>query len=167
MQQISFVPTILPPGLYEQAGGPPTTTSSSIAAHLSGSSGSLSPVGSNFGRLQPQYAGQSQPHAPDHVGPSPQFRAPNLPSRPSPAPFRPNSVVQTGKDTWDVSPSEKAEADAIFGGQLDRQNAGFIEGETAVPFMLKSQLPGEVLAQIWFVPPLVCGFFLIVLQGFG
>lgn len=152
MQQISFVPTTLPPGLYEQAGGLSATTSSSNSAHLSGSSGSLSPVGSNFGRLQPQYTGQSSPLAPDHASPS-QFRAPSLPSRPFQAPFRPISVVQTGKDTWDVSSSEKAEADAIFSGQLDKQNAGFIEGETAVPFMLKSQLPSEVLAQIWSVLP--------------
>jgi epidermal growth factor receptor substrate 15 len=50
-----------------------------------------------------------------------------------------------------VTPSEKAEADTIFSGQLDTQNVGYIEGEVAVPFMLKSQLPGEVLAQIWFV----------------
>ena len=151
MQQISFVPTTLPPGLYEQAGGLSTTTSPSQSAHFSGSSGSLSPVGSNFGRLQSQYTGQSSPLAPDHASLS-QFGAPSLPSRPSQAPFRPTSVVQTGKDAWDVSPAEKADADTIFSGELDKQNVGFIEGETAVPFMLKSQLPSEVLAQIWFVP---------------
>ncbi|KAJ3572813.1 hypothetical protein NP233_g2832 [Leucocoprinus birnbaumii] len=141
-QQFSFVPTTLPPGLYEQASGVPST----VATHLSGNSGSFSPIGSSFGRVQPQYTGQSQPLAQNHTGQA-QFNPPNLPARPSPA-TRPIPTVQTN-DAWDVTPTEKAEADAIFTGQLDLQNVGYIEGETAVPFMLKSQLPGEVLAQIW------------------
>lgn len=149
-QQVTFVPTTIPPGLYEQARGPSSNAPSSITTHMSGNSGSLSPLGSSFGRLQPHYTGQSQPLASDHTGISSQPRAPNLPARPSPAPPRPISAAQgNGNDAWDVSPMEKAEADAIFNGQLDTQNVGYIEGDIAVPFMLKSTLPGEVLAQIW------------------
>lgn len=152
-QQISFVPTTLPPGLYEQAGGSPSGAPSPVVAHLSGNSGSLSPVTSNFSRLQPQYTGPSQPLAPNHTGLA-QTRAPTLPARPGAVSFGPTPIGQAqgnGHNVWDVDPNEKAEADAIFDGQLDTKKVGYIEGDVAVPFMLKSQLPGEDLAQIWSV----------------
>lgn len=167
-QHISFVPTTLPPGLYEQAGGLSSNVPSSIITHMSGNSGSLSPVSGTFGRVQPQYTGPSQPFTPDH-GLSPQPRAPALPARPAVAAFRPVSVAQgNGHDTWDVNPTEKAEADAIFDSELDIKKVGYVEGEAAVPFMLRSQLPGEDLAQIWFV--LMSSFvpmMLILPQGPG
>jgi epidermal growth factor receptor substrate 15 len=55
-----------------------------------------------------------------------------------------------GYNVWDVTSNEKTDADAIFDG-LDTEKLGYIEGDVAVPFMIKSQLPGEDLAQIWFV----------------
>lgn len=80
--------------------------------------------------LQPNYTGGA-------------FKAPTLPARPS----------TTGQNNsrapdWDVTPTEKAAADRHF-RILDAQQKGYIEGEVAVPFMLKSNLPGEVLAQVW------------------
>lgn len=131
--KISFIPTSLPPGLYQQAGGGSTT--GSIRSNITGNSGSFSPVGSAFGQvqgLQPDYTGLSQP-----------FRAPTLPARPT------TGALTNGHPAdWDVTAAEKTASDRHF-DTLDTQKKGFIEGEVAVPFMLKSQLPGEVLAQVW------------------
>jgi epidermal growth factor receptor substrate 15 len=74
--------------------------------------------------------------------------APALPARRS-APLQ-QANGHSAPD-WDVTPAEKASSDRFF-DTLDTLNRGYIEGEAAVPFMLKSQLPGEVLAQIWYVP---------------
>lgn len=148
-KQISFVPATLPPGLYEQAGGL-TSNQPSITTHLSGNNGSLSPVTSNFGRIQPQYTGQSQVLGPDLTGSSLQPRAPILPARPVVDPFRPTTVARGAThDAWDVDANEKAESDAIFNSKLDTNRVGYIEGDIAVPFMVLSQLPSEELAQIW------------------
>lgn len=49
---------------------------------------------------------------------------------------------------WDVTATEKASSDGFF-DTLDTTKVGFIEGDVAVPFMLESKLPGEVLAQVW------------------
>ncbi|KAF9475672.1 hypothetical protein BDN70DRAFT_883440 [Pholiota conissans] len=127
--KISFIPTTLPPSLYQQAGG--VSNSGSIKPHITGGSGSFSPIGSTFvTQLQPEFTGQP-------------FRAPTLPGRPSTTtPANGHSV------DWDVSAVEKASSDRYF-DTLDTQKKGYIEGEVAVPFMLKSQLPGETLAQIW------------------
>jgi epidermal growth factor receptor substrate 15 len=82
--------------------------------------------------------------------------APTLPSRrhapvaqtPSVPPF-PGAAPQT-TGSWDVTPAEKASADRFF-DTLDSPKQGYIEGDVAVPFMLQSKLPEEVLAQIWYV----------------
>jgi epidermal growth factor receptor substrate 15 len=150
-QKISFVPVTLPSGLYEQAGGLPSTVPS-IATQLSGNSGSFSPVLGNFGQLQRQSTGQNQPLSPSHSGFIPQRRTPIVPARPTAPGFRVASDAHGNSyNVWDVTPTEKAEADTIFDGELDTKKIGFIEGDAAVPFMLKSRLPGEDLAQIWFV----------------
>ncbi|KAJ3508199.1 hypothetical protein NLJ89_g5886 [Agrocybe chaxingu] len=136
--KITFIPTALPPGLYQQAGG--LTNTGSVRSHMTGNSGSFSPVGSSF---PPQHTGQTPMLQPDHTGLSGPFRAPALPARP-------NALIQSNghRQEWDVTPTEKASSDRYF-DSLDTHKRGFIEGEVAVPFMLKSQLPGEVLAQIW------------------
>ena len=50
---------------------------------------------------------------------------------------------------WDVTPAEQANSDQWF-EDLDAEKKGFIEGGVAVPFMLQSGLPGEVLAAVWY-----------------
>lgn len=155
--QISLVPTTLPPGLYQQAGGNPSSNQGSVRSHMTGNSGSFSPLSNVFpqsrGNIQPQYTGQSQLLQPDHTGfnaTSP--RPPVLPARPSPSgygspPFVPQRNGHVAQ--WDVSPSDKATSDRFF-DELDPQRRGYIEGDVAVPFMVKSSLPGEELAHIWY-----------------
>jgi len=127
---ISFIPTTLPPGLYQQAAGV-TSPAVSVQPHSNIPSGSFSPVRSSF---VPGF----NPTTPKH--------APALPARPSGIfPHQPNGLSASD---WDVTPTEKASADRFF-ETLDTLNRGYIEGDAAVPFMLKSQLSGEVLAQIW------------------
>jgi len=139
--KIAFIPTSLPPGLYQQAGGGGSSSNaSSIRPQITGTSGSFSPLNSSFGS---QLTGQTSMLLPDHTGMSGPFKGPALPARPTG--FAPtNGHAQE----WDVTPVEKASADRFF-DSLDTQKKGYIEGDVAVPFMLKSQLPGETLAQIW------------------
>jgi epidermal growth factor receptor substrate 15 len=49
---------------------------------------------------------------------------------------------------WDVSPTKKAYFDRLF-DIFDSEKRGYIEEKVAVPFMVESKLPGEVLTQIW------------------
>ena len=137
---ISFIPTTLPPGLYHQAGG--VTSTSSVQSHGTGTSGTFSPIRNSFG---PQITGQTVLQVQTTGYSSPLFASPP----PAPAlPARRQTNGATQPVDWDVTPSEKASADRFF-DSLDTQNKGYIEGDVAVPFMLKSQLPGEVLAQVW------------------
>ena len=134
--KISFIPTSLPPGLYHQAGGGQELFGP-VNSHISGNSGSFSPV---VGSSQ-QHTGQNQFLQPDITGLSSQLKAPSVPAR---------SITHSNgyAPAWDVSPTEKASSDRLF-DNFDSQKRGYIEGEVAVPFMLDSKLPGEVLAQIW------------------
>ena len=143
--QLSFVPTSLPPGLYEQAGG------TAVVAHATGSSAHLtSPPGSSpsFPPLvkqppvQTNFTGQNLGPALPSRRPPPATQTHAIPPFPSVAP------QATG--LWDVTPAEKANADRFF-DTLDSHQRGYIEGDVAVPFMLQSKLSEEVLAQIWCV----------------
>ena len=134
--KISFIPTSLPPGLYHQAGGGQEHFGP-VKSHLSGNSGSLSPVASSF----PQRTAQNQFLQPDITGLPSQLKAPAVPAY--------SFTHSNGyAPAWDVSPTEKASSDRLF-DSLDSEKRGYIEGEVAVPFMLDSKLPGEILAQIW------------------
>lgn len=158
--QLSFIPTSLPPGLYEQAGG------AVVVAHITGSSGhpmspattSSFPVPVKQPLVQTNFTGQPN-------------LAPTLPSRrpapvvqtPAVPPFA--GVVPQATVLWDVTPVEKASADRFF-DNLDSLKRGYIEGDVAVPFMLQSKLPEEVLAQVWYVrPPRLFGNRLILSKG--
>ena len=157
--QLQSIPAVLPPSIFEQA-------ANGIAPQATGSSGHMSPslTGSFSNRsIQPQYTGQAlsqiqpqmtgqtlsylQPHTTGQLRPGP--GAPPLPARStgSSAAFPFLQTQSTGAQ-WDVTPQEKASADRIF-ATLDAQKRGYIEGDVAVPFMLQSNLPEEVLAQVW------------------
>jgi epidermal growth factor receptor substrate 15 len=140
--KISFIPTSLPPGLYQQASG-------AVASHMTGGSGSFSPSAGSTFNIQPQYTGTMSAMNPNHTGMS-QTRSPALPPRPAvPSIARTLSPpVQPPAPAWDVTPAEKVVSDQWFDG-LDKEKKGFIEGSVAVPFMVQSGLPGEILAVIW------------------
>ncbi|KAH7909145.1 hypothetical protein BJ138DRAFT_1156028 [Hygrophoropsis aurantiaca] len=141
--QLSFVPTSLPPGLYEQAGG---RHFDRVPAHSTGGSTSLSsPATSGFAHnhfaAQPQIAGQlsSAPPLPSRR-PAGTGVAPTVPAF--------SSVIPQITGHWDVTAAEKASADHFF-DSLDTQHHGYIEGDVAVPFMLQSKLSEDVLARVW------------------
>lgn len=166
--QLPFIPTTLPPGLYEMASDQ-TLPGSAIALHTTGNSGSFSPGLSpgfpgNFPQnsgsgviqtqltgkqLQPQYTGQ--PLQQQFTG---QLTQNQTGSKSSPsrnalasAPFSAVPSVQS-QLAWDVTPAEKANADKLF-DSLDKRRRGYIESDVAVPFMLQSKLPEADLASIW------------------
>ena len=148
--QLSFVPSSLPPGLYQQASG---HNQSSVKSHITGNSGSLSPLAGAFpqarNNVQTQYTGQTTLLQPDNTGLSAAQPRPSV--RNDISSLGPPSVNQNGHSIpWDVTATEKIAADGYF-DELDSQRRGYIEGDVAVPFMLKSNLPGEVLAQVWYV----------------
>ncbi|KAG8901828.1 hypothetical protein FRC00_004226 [Tulasnella sp. 408] len=156
MSQPTFViPTTLPPGLYEQASG--GKSPQSVRTHQTGgsSTGPGSPIARQFTgqqSIRAQYTGQTV--TTQHTGQglhSPQLTGP--PSRLSMAPSVLSTMSTPATSThsagdWDISSQEKATADSFF-ATLDTQKRGFVEGDVAVPFMVKSGLPEPVLAQIW------------------
>ncbi|CAL1703981.1 unnamed protein product [Somion occarium] len=148
--QLKTIPAMLPSWLHEQAKSGPE----SLTSHTTGESGSFSPTSSIFPRpvstIQPQYTGQSL--QPQMTGQAlrPTATGPALPPRSalgsSPFPLAAQQTSQTLP--WDVSPTEKINADRFF-DTLDTHKRGYIDGEVAVPFFVQSKLPDDVLAQIW------------------
>ena len=143
--QLSFVPTSLPPGLYDQASG----KFDGVASHTTGSSLQLSPSTNRFptGPLQPQYTGGLQPQLTGRGPP------PSVPPRPAAVPGVGTFSQTTPFGTppapqWDITSTEKANSDKFFDG-LDTAKKGYIEAGAAVPFMMQSGLHEDILAQIW------------------
>lgn len=159
--QLQTIPSALPPFIYEQA-------SNGVVPQATGGSGHMSPsltggfpghsvqpqyTGQALSQLQPQMTGQGfssiQPQMTGPLRSTP--GAPPLPARSalsSSGPAFPFVQQQTTGAQWDVTPQEKASSDRIF-DSLDTQKRGYIEGDVAVPFMLQSKLPEDVLAQVW------------------
>ncbi|KAG2158062.1 uncharacterized protein EDB93DRAFT_1199797 [Suillus bovinus] len=130
--QLSSIPTSIPPSLYEQAGG--------VSVHATGGSANFSSPGfapvPRHNAVQPQLTGQAS-------------TAPPLPNRRlAPNRLAPAIPPFPGVSQWDVTAAEKVAADRYF-DTLDSQHRGYIEGDVAVPFMLQSKLPEDVLAQVW------------------
>jgi epidermal growth factor receptor substrate 15 len=159
--QLPFIPTTLPPGLYEMASDQ-TLPGGTVASHTTGNSGSLHhgmpggfPQTSGPGivqpqltgkQLQPQYSGR--PLQQQFTGPVAHNQTGSSALKvPASAPFS-AFTAQQSQLAWDVTPTEKASADKLFDG-LDTRKRGYIESEVAVPFMLQSKLPGTDLATIW------------------
>ncbi|KAF8843826.1 EF-hand [Paxillus ammoniavirescens] len=132
--QLTLIPTSLPPGIYQEAGG-------GVVAHPGGSGTSSFLAIVEQPPVQPHFRGQRN-------------IAPALPSpRPGPASHFPEvppflGVVSQATGQWGVTLAEKAIADRFF-DVLDSHKRGVIEGNVVVPFMLQSELSAEVLAQVW------------------
>ncbi|PCH38700.1 hypothetical protein WOLCODRAFT_115893 [Wolfiporia cocos MD-104 SS10] len=157
--QLQNVPPVLPPGVYEQAGG--KSVLDGVAVHATGGSASFSPsVSSAFGgrpasSIEPHFTGQGSPLQPQMTGQARPSAAPPLPARSALSNatsafsfVQPQATGAAPQLPWDVTPAEKTSADAFF-DTLDTQKKGYIEGDVAVPFMMQSKLPEDVLAQIW------------------
>ena len=106
--RLSFLPTSLPPGLYDQASGKLNT----IVTHTTGSSLQLSPSTNRFpvNPLQPQYTGGLQSQFTGRGS------APSIPPRPTPVPEprkfdQPTPFGTPPTPQWDITPTEKATSD--------------------------------------------------------
>ena len=133
--QLPFIPTTLPPGLYEMASDQ-TLLGSTVASHTTGNSDSFLrgmpgsfPQTSGSGTVAQNQTGSSAKKA--------------LASAPFSAFTAPQSQL-----AWDVTPTEKASADRLFDG-LDTRKRGYIESEVVKPYILQSKLPDTDLAFIW------------------
>lgn len=92
--------------------------------------------------MQPNYTGISPPKAPSGI--------PSRPSASSPFTASPFGQPAAQNVRWDITPSEKIVADRYF-DDMDVNKRGYVDGDAAVPFMLKSGLGSEDLARIWYV----------------
>lgn len=159
------LPSILPPGTYEQASGgrPPQSSGAPSPIGRQNTGGAPSPVRPQYtgavpssGILQPQRTGQSLTGQPAASTP-PRTASRTVSTSPAASGFAPTGSTVSGVNRgmpaqaqWDVTLEAKATSDRFF-AQLDTQNRGVIEGDVAVPFMLQSQLDEGVLASIWCV----------------
>lgn len=137
---LSFVPTSLPPGLYEQASGGLFPQATGSSAHFA------SPTSLGFPSQLPK---QVQPQSTGSVYNVP----PALPSRRQDAPTTqvaamfPFAPAYPPVVPWDVTSAEKAIFDKHF-DELDTHKVGYVR-DIAVEFMLRSGLSEDDLAQIW------------------
>ncbi|KAF9228776.1 hypothetical protein BS17DRAFT_691519 [Gyrodon lividus] len=140
--QLSFIPTLLPLGLYQQAGG------GAVAAHATGGSAHPSSPGTtSFAAAIKQPLVQTNFTGQPNIAPALPSQRPALAGQNLAVPSFPG-VAPQAIGQWDVTPAGKATADRFFDA-LDSHKLGFIEGDVAVPFMLQSKLPEDVLAQVW------------------
>jgi epidermal growth factor receptor substrate 15 len=116
---LRVLPNVLPSALYEAA-----TMRGPVAPRQS-------PTNTGMSAIPRQLSGTAQPRTSSPLGRPPMAMQPTL----------------TGGD-WAVSPADKSRFDVIY-TDLDKGNKGFITGEEAVPFLSKSELPEDTLAQIW------------------
>ncbi|GAA95685.1 hypothetical protein E5Q_02342 [Mixia osmundae IAM 14324] len=168
--KLQTIPSTLPASFYAQASAgavpanPPTPQrqSSSMLPNINrqstGSIGSAAPI------IPRQITGNQQAAIPRQLtgqaSPARQFSQTNIMPRQTISP----STTGTGSNNmyslfqsqqkqqqslaWDITPEDKSIADGFF-DELDPSRQGFIEGQVAVPFFLRSGLSEAILAQIW------------------
>ncbi|KAF9264956.1 EF-hand [Marasmius fiardii PR-910] len=165
---MTTLPDSLPPGLYQQA----QLTTVPLSQNLTGTRSPSSTQASfpqHRAPIQPQYTGQAasvlQPQGTGMALPqqstgmlqqhntgmgAPKRVPPTLPARPNASQVGTGAFSNVGSSAsnWDVTAEEKANSDRYF-DTLDSSKQGIIEGDVAVPFMLESKLPDDVLAHIW------------------
>jgi epidermal growth factor receptor substrate 15 len=158
--QLSFMPSNLPPGLYEQAGGKSRSSTGSIIADATSGSGSHYSPPHALGPppiparspIQSQITSQSPPKGILSTGPRLPARPPlNQGAATITSPFRP----PTQSAAWDVTPAAKAGSDRYF-DTLDKERKGYISGEVGGPFLMQSNLDSGTLATIWCAPTPRC-----------
>ncbi|KIJ29866.1 hypothetical protein M422DRAFT_36793 [Sphaerobolus stellatus SS14] len=148
MSSPSFsLPDTLPRWLYEQASQ--SLDQPIITSHVTGASsnGLSSPLQSSF-RLPQQMTGGSATFTPSLPAQPSSNQIVGSPSASSTFFSKLEPTKPSQSSLWEITPEAKAFSDKIFDG-LDVAHRGFIEGDIAVPFMLKSNLSQVDLAQIW------------------
>lgn len=161
-QTIPVLPPSIPPFLWDQAGGrPPSVQSHSTGGSLPSPSlhSTMAPKAfmPQYTGLQAQMTGSTIPLAPQMTG---SRMPPSIPSRPSNLSIAPQMTGQLASPfplarpppsatlPWDVTAEDKLRSDGFF-DNLDTEHLGYVEGAAAVPFMLLSNLPEDVLARVW------------------
>lgn len=144
--KLPFIPTSLPPGLYEQASSGVVPQATGGSTHLGSPAASAfpSPLAKQT-TVQPQFTGQMH-----NIPPALPSRRPGPTQSAAIPPFQPVAPTPQSNIPWDITPVEKAASDRFF-DTLDNLKRDYIEGEVAVPFMLQSKLPEDILAEIWWV----------------
>jgi len=163
---IPVLPSSLPPFLVDAAAGRPTQMGSTLNSPSSPTpTATVSPqyTGSTNSAFRPQSAGALSPQITGRPVPAiPSRIPPAIPARPStmvaappaipiqsPFPLARSPVhAQTAVVPWEIPLAERATSDGFF-KTLDQQGLGYVEGSTAVPFMLLSKLPDATLAKVW------------------
>jgi len=132
------LPQILPPGLYDVAAGRPPTRGGPDRRAPGRAMPPIPPIPKQFSGPQAQRA--QSPLSRNNFTP--------------PVPQNANAIQRdlTGggaaSGAWAVTPADKQRFDAVF-LTVDKAGTGFITGDEAVPFFSNSNLPEDVLAQIW------------------
>ncbi|CAK7270930.1 hypothetical protein SEPCBS57363_004353 [Sporothrix epigloea] len=148
------LPAMLPAALYEAA-------TRGVAA---ASSGSDTSIGAAFGSPASPVNRQQSPHGgglgamgilppPPSTSISRQMTGmrpapPNFSAGPLGRPAPPTPTPMSSGSEWLITPAEKARMDPVF-LNLDKDHKGYITGEEAVPFLTRSGLNEDQLAQVW------------------
>ncbi|CAG8530654.1 11385_t:CDS:10 [Diversispora eburnea] len=125
---IKTIPTNLPPGFYEMAAGTTVTTGATEEF--------VSPASPPF----PPFTPRNIANVTDSRM-SPIVRQASLSVSGSVSP-------NFSDDSWDVTPEDKVPYDRFF-DTLDKSKKGFLTGDEAASFFMKSNLVPTALAQIW------------------
>lgn len=154
MGTLRALPAMLPAGLYEAAtrgvaaasSGPGASIGVAVGSPASPVARQQSPLGGGFGAggiLPPPPTASISRQLTGHMRPAP----PNFSNSPLGRTAAPAAAPNAGPE-WLITPAEKARMDPVF-QSLDKTHKGFITGEEAVPFLTRSGLDEDTLAQIW------------------
>ncbi|CAK7263765.1 hypothetical protein SEPCBS119000_000652 [Sporothrix epigloea] len=148
------LPAMLPAGLYEAATRGAAAASSNSSAGIGMAVGSpASPVARQQSPLGVGFGAVSIPPPPPSTSNSRQMTGmrpapPNFSTGPLGRPAPPAAAPVSSGPEWLITPAEKARMDPVF-RNLDKEHKGYITGEEAVPFLTRSGLNEDQLAQVW------------------
>ncbi|CAK7234200.1 hypothetical protein SEUCBS140593_008861 [Sporothrix eucalyptigena] len=151
------LPAMLPAGLYEAATRGVAAASAGSGSGIGVAVGSpASPVARQQSPLGGGFGGAAIPPPPPSNSISRQLTGmraapPNFSSGPlgrPAAPAAPAAAPTSSGPEWLITPAEKARMDTVF-QTLDKGRKGYITGEEAVPFLTRSGLDEDKLAQVW------------------
>lgn len=165
--QLHTIPSVLPPGLYDQASGradeatgstspvsstspthPPSQanfgTSSSTSNYGASSSSSFSgyPSLSRSSSVESKRPRLQPPIQPQYTGSTSSALSRSVHSQ--------SLLTPNHTNEWIITPEDRTTANRFYDG-LDTQGIGYVRKNIAMPFMRKSHLSEDDLEQIWYV----------------